>query len=352
MRDGLRGLSPPRSPGIQQHTLPLEQVITEQLRRLQVRHDDTIVVGVSGGSDSVALLLLLAALHPPEQLVVAHFNHQLRGDAANQDERFVVELADRRNLRSVVERRGDRSFGEGAESLEESARRARYDFLERAATGCGARWIAVGHTADDQAETILHHLLRGSGLRGLAGIPESRPIRTGSAIQIVRPVLELSRKKLEDWLRGQGAVWRTDESNASPEFTRNRIRGELIPHLTAHYQSDLVSILQRMGRQCREASEFLRAEAERLLDRAILDEQDGAVRLSAEVLISAAPILIREAMVALWSRRDWPRQAMTAIHWERLEAVVKTEGAAADFPSRIRAIHRGGLVAIESRSAR
>src|SRR5258706_5630782 len=186
-----------------------------------------VLIGLSGGSDSVALLFLLRELseHGGFDLAgVAHFNHQLRS-AAGRDEAFCRELADRMHLRIVVESADVKGYARGRHlSVEDAARRIRYDFLERSADALGADRIAVGHTQDDQAETFLLKLMRRAGLTGLGGIYPRRG-------RVIRPLLDASRAELRAHLSERGERWMEDETNADLDNPRNRIRHVVLPEL-------------------------------------------------------------------------------------------------------------------------
>jgi len=187
-----------------------------------------MVVAVSGGSDSVGMLCLLMHFKAPEDLVIAHVNHRFRPGDAEKDAEFVKNLADTLNLeckRTTIDVPGLKKRGE---SLEEAGRRLRYGYLKECAKDSGATWIAVGHTADDQVETVLHNILRGCGIHGLAGIPEKRG-------KIVRPVIDLKRGDLMELLKSRGLSWVTDETNENTAYLRNRIRHDLIPYLESSY---------------------------------------------------------------------------------------------------------------------
>ncbi len=187
-----------------------------------------MIVAVSGGSDSVALLWLLLLFRAPEDLVVVHVNHGIREGNAERDAWFVEDLARTWNLSHKSVTFDVPGLKKTGESLEEAGRRLRYGFLENCADSVGAKWIAVGHTADDQVETVLHNILRGCGIHGLAGIPERRG-------RIVRPLMEISRCDLMTLLSSRGLSWVTDDTNEDTNYMRNRIRHELIPYLETSY---------------------------------------------------------------------------------------------------------------------
>ncbi|NCA11005.1 tRNA lysidine(34) synthetase TilS, partial [bacterium] len=185
------------------------------------------VVAVSGGADSMALLMGLVRLAlPPARLIVAHACHDLRPEAP-ADRDFVAALADRLGLpctsRLLAVREDVEGRGEGPEAR---ARRLRYEFLVDVAREHGARHVVVGHTADDQAETILHRALRGTGLAGLAGMQRSRELADGVAL--LRPLLHLPRMLGRSFLEAEGKCWREDATNADPAFARNFLRHEIL----------------------------------------------------------------------------------------------------------------------------
>lgn len=191
---------------------------------------DCLIVGVSGGADSVALLDLLSTLPGFHlKLVVAHLNHQLRGDDSDGDERFVQELASRYQLPCEQLRVDVKQMAATQRiSLEEAGRKARYIFFEELRTKYSATAIAVAHHADDQAETLLMRLLRGAGITGLAAMAPCNQNR------VVRPLLMISRQELLDHLTGRKLTFREDKSNADQTYLRNRIRHELIPLLQGY----------------------------------------------------------------------------------------------------------------------
>src|SRR5215207_1700364 len=173
---------------------------------------------VSGGPDSVALLRVVVALGG--EPVVLHVDHGLRGEESREDAEFVLELCRRLNVRCEVR---ELRFEEGP-NLQERARDERYRLANEVATGLGLHTVAVGHTADDVAETVLLNLSRGAGLRGLAGIPPARG-------EICRPLIERTRGEVLDYLASLGQPYRTDPTNLTGKYARNRVRLEVVPVL-------------------------------------------------------------------------------------------------------------------------
>jgi len=209
-------------------TCDLHRRISDVIRTQNLfKSGDTLIIGLSGGADSTALLDLLATLPAmPLRLVAAHLNHCLRGTDADEDEQFCRDLAVRYGI-PFVNRRVDVKSLASAEclNLEDAGRRARITFFNELLTTWQARAVVLAHHADDQAETILMRLLRGSGMAGLAGMPWRN--QRG----YVRPLLEISRKEIETYLTKRGLSWREDVSNLNLTFLRNSIRHELLPIL-------------------------------------------------------------------------------------------------------------------------
>lgn len=245
-----------------------------------------VLVALSGGPDSVALLQILQALEGQGELAIAgaaHFNHQLRGAAAEADERFCVELC--ATLRMPLDAgRGDvAGFARASgRSIEDAARVARYEFLGAAARRLQADVVAVGHSLDDQAETFLLRLIRGAGARGLAGI---RP-RAGN---VVRPLLDISRDDLRAYAALHHLDFRDDESNADVAFSRNRVRLDLLPRLQ-HYSPRIIPILAREAALAREDEDFLERVAIAAADSIVL-QRKGVSELDATGLRTLHPAL-------------------------------------------------------------
>jgi tRNA(Ile)-lysidine synthase len=208
---------------------------------------ERVVVGVSGGADSVCLLHVLQSLHVP--VIVAHFDHGLRRSSW-ADGRYVLRLAAALTLPAVAERLEPGELAQGPGSLEERARRARYRFLASVAREGSCRFLAVGHTQDDQAETVLLHLLRGSGTRGLrgmrpsCGLEEVTGLPEDSRLLLIRPLLALPRAETLAYCRARRLSIRQDPTNAQTAFLRNRVRLELLPLLEGYNPAIRQSLAQ------------------------------------------------------------------------------------------------------------
>jgi len=260
----------------------LEQQVLETIRRFgMVSPGDRVGVAVSGGADSVALLLLLNSLRAELgiTLLVAHFDHSLRGAESQADAEFVAQLAEvggfefvsaSEDVSAEAERQGW--------NLEDAARRLRYAFFTRLVDEGRATRIAVAHTADDQAETLLAHLIRGTGLTGLAGIyPTVGPI--------VRPLLETRRGHLREYLRARGTGWREDASNRDLRRLRARVRERLVPLLERDFSPAIVGHLSNLAGLAREEGVFWTALVEDCF-RAQVRESDGFFTIDVSHLLA------------------------------------------------------------------
>ena len=275
---------------------------------------DSVVVGVSGGADSVCLahVLLRLSKQAAFSLHVAHLNHGIRGEDADRDAGFVRELAKGWGIPASIQKCDVPALAaEHRIAIEEAARRARYGFLGRIALEQGAGVVAVAHTADDQVETILMHWLRGSGLAGLRGMlpavplsglrlfPGDQDLINSSSVRIVRPLLEVRRSEIEAYCTAIGVEPRYDLSNLDTTYFRNRVRHELIPLLES-YQPRVREVLTRTGRVV--AADF--AALRDLLDQAwtetVVSDSSEAVHfdlgLWRQLPLSTKRSIIREAI--------------------------------------------------------
>lgn len=233
--------------------VPLEQSVLASVQSSRMlAAGDRVGVAVSGGADSVALLRLLDRLRDDlgVTLAVVHFNHQLRGAESEGDAAFVAELAGSFGLELLIARQdvGAEARRQGW-NLEDAGRRLRYAFFERLIEEGQTTHIAVAHTADDQAETVLAHLIRGTGPTGLGGI---HPL----AGAIVRPLLGTRREILREYLRANGQTWREDSTNRDVRRTRARIREQLLPVLERDFSGAIVDHLSELARLAREEEIF------------------------------------------------------------------------------------------------
>ena len=284
--------------------------------------DAGVLVAASGGADSTALLFLLAELMPEGRFRlagVAHYNHQLRAEAS-EDESFCRELAARLSL-PFEAGTGDVA-AESARtrtSLEDAGRRMRYAFLREAASRLGASHIAVGHTRDDQAETVLLALVRGAGPRGLAGMAARRGA-------IVRPLIEQSHDELVQWLRSRQIPFREDESNRDPRFLRNRVRHELLPVLRERFSPAIVSVLGRTAAIAADDAVFLDARAAEAFASVVLPAAGRrCLVLDGPRLASCPPAIARRVAALALARFGGGAGAIGFEQAERLVALASGE---------------------------
>ena len=237
----------------------LRQIILE--RRLLAR-GEPVLVGVSGGPDSVALLDALAALAPEFGwlLRVAHFNHRLRGRASDADDRFVRGLAKDYGLPLSVGGDDVRAFATRQKlSIEDAARRLRHGFFAKVAAKNGIQKLALGHTADDQVETLLQRLLRGAGAHGLAAMHWSNDL---GKLTVVRPMLDVWKAEALDYLKRRGLRFRQDHTNRDTTFQRNKVRHKLLPLLEREFNPAVKAVLRQTAEMLAAEDEWLEANAE------------------------------------------------------------------------------------------
>ena len=251
--------------------------VRQVLQEAGLQTDAGLVVAASGGVDSTVLLDVLDGLG--YRLHVAHLDHALRPDSA-ADSRFVTDEAKRRGLPCSVERRDVRAYArtEGL-SLEEAGRRQRYAFLDQVADRVRAEFIALGHHADDQAETVIMRLLRGSGATGLGGMEIAREGR------YLRPLLRVRRAEIEKYAHQRGLRYREDPSNRDPRFLRNRVRGELMPLLES-YNTKIAEVLNRTAALLKAEDDLLAELTQEVLDTVICERCNDKVTLDSTKLLA------------------------------------------------------------------
>lgn len=250
---------------------------------------DRVLAAVSGGVDSVVMLDILLNLRDRWGLVVAaaHFNHQLRGEESDADEAFVRNLCSENNLEFFVERADTRAVAaEQKKSIQTAARDLRYEFFSRVRSKHGFTKIATAHHADDNAETVLLNLVRGSGVRGLSGIPVSR-----SDLGVVRPLLCVSRDEIEVYAKQQSLAFRTDSSNVHVQYARNFLRHAVVPLLKHHLNPNLTSTLNRTAELFRDLDRFLVETTTQVLNRVVEHETAQELTMKIDALQQVPPYL-------------------------------------------------------------
>ncbi|MBI5746714.1 MAG: tRNA lysidine(34) synthetase TilS [Nitrospirae bacterium] len=252
----------------------ISKVKGEIVKNSLISAGDRVVVALSGGPDSMAMLHILTGLYQELDisLHIAHLDHQFRGIQSQKDSEFIRSYADRLCLPATIESIDVPSFArKNRLSAQAAAREIRYKFLFKVAREVGGTKIALGHTSNDQAETVLARLLRGAGSRGLSGIP------VYGRGMIIRPLLSVSRAEIMDYLNQSNIPFLNDPTNEKPIYLRNRIRHELLPFLAERYSPGIYDILNREAEiLCRE-NEFLSQYASGILDDIISDSSAGSL---------------------------------------------------------------------------
>lgn len=325
------------------------QLFSEWERLRLPKKNGVVILGVSGGADSTALLLALTELqHSRRQslkLVAAHVDHALR-KGSREDARWVSQLAEILKCKSITGRIDVNKLArDSGDNLEQAARKARYDFLLRAAKKLKATIVLTAHTMDDQAETFLLRLMRGSGAEGLSGIEPVRPLEMDSKVTLVRPLVSWARRAdTEAYCRLRGVEFRSDPMNEDERFSRVKARKQLLP-LMQSFNSRIVETLDRTARVLREDTLVLSAAADDLLSEALW-EGKGSKFLDVRVLAEAPPALRRRAL------RKWIMQGrgdlrrIEQVHLAAIERLLTgTQGGrVVELPDGVKILRkRGGL---------
>ncbi len=309
-----------------------------------------LVVAVSGGPDSTALLRSLHRLAGDHRLDlhVAHIIHDLRGLESEEDAQFVADLAAQLDLPITVERRDPSAYQRQRRisSLEQATRELRYSFLSAVARRQSAQAVAVGHTSDDQAETVLLHLLRGSGLHGLRGMTEISPWPWPSEnpdLRLFRPLLQIARAETADYCRALGQPFRTDSENDQPYFARNRVRNQLIPLLEREFNPRVKDALVRLSHTAALDLDYLERECDRLWPPLTADSIPSgavsgadAIQLDLAVLATAHPALQRLALRRAYATLAGDARRLQEDHLTAMTSAINaTPGFAMSLPRGI-----------------
>jgi tRNA(Ile)-lysidine synthase len=322
------------------------RVLLAEWRKLRLpMSDETIVVAVSGGADSTALLLAIAELKTHHKLYVsvcvAHLDHGLR-KSSRKDAKWVADLAAKLGFRSVI---GRAKVAEDAradgDNLEQAARQARYAFLERTAKRVSANYVLTGHTMDDQAETVLMRLMRGSASPGLGGMEALRPLAKNSSIKLVRPLLWARRVETEAYCRLRKTEFLSDEMNDDQSFVRVKVRKQLLP-LMQSFNNRIVEAISRTATQLREDGAVLVSDSDALLQRAAVSNEGDETKppaLDVKVLAGAPSALRRRALRQWLSNARGNTRRLEMVHLLAVEKLL--EGNAG---GRVVELPKGGRV--------
>ncbi|MBI2872478.1 MAG: tRNA lysidine(34) synthetase TilS [Chloroflexi bacterium] len=310
------------------HALPL---IRDAVRKALEAHGlchrpQPLVAAVSGGQDSVALLLALAELRQPLGIAVhvAHLDHGLRPREAEKEAQFVGELASSLGMPFTVGHEDVPALaGSRRLSLEDAGRRLRYAFLTRTAHDLGGDTVALGHTLDDQVETVLLHLVRGAGMRGLRAMQPMAPWRDpqhGLEVRLFRPLLEVSRDRTRAACREAGVAPREDPSNLSLRFSRNRIRHEIVPKLR-ELNPAVLQAMARLARSVAQDEDYLEQAAAQHPE-AMVQRSPGAMHLDRDVLLRLHPSVRHRLLQMAYEELHGQEDTLEQVHVDAMAALL------------------------------
>lgn len=321
-----------------------------------IQPNGSIIVGVSGGPDSVALLKTLYSLNSEKnlrlRLYVAHLNHQLRRNFSEEDALFVQNLSKELSLPFILKSVNIQKIAaETKLSVEETARKERYAFYLEAARSHNASHIATGHTADDNAETLLHRIIRGTGVLGLGGIPIKRSFSSHMPLLIIRPLLFAWKREILEYLEKEQTKYRTDASNYEKEYMRNRIRNELIPLLEKNYNPNIKNSLFRLSQILTTSNEYLLTECNTAFENATIKESNGAYALDTELLLKQPGILQYLLLQKMLTTMHLPLKAIHFGHYSTILEGIAKKGKRKGFqlPGKITVWHEQGKLFLEKR---
>jgi tRNA(Ile)-lysidine synthase len=312
------------------------------------------MAAVSGGADSVALIRALSeakrAAGGAGRVAATHVNHQLR-EESNDDEAWLCQqclqwdvplLVRRVDVIDLAAQRGD--------GIEAAAREARYRVLAQMAEEAGARFVVTAHTRDDQAETVLFRLVRGTGLRGLAGMRRARAL--SPSVTLIRPLLGCTRAELRAYLDGLGQTWREDPTNRDGRIARNRLRETVLPLLREHFNPEADAAVVRAAELVGDAQDVIDSLAATLAETCGASADAGGVTLHTAPLAGQPMLLVVETLRQAWRAAGWPEQAMTRQRWSELASLVHAEhdDRVLNLPGHVRARREGDLLLLARRA--
>lgn len=313
------------------------QNISETIREFHMLDkNDNVLLAVSGGPDSVALALAMLRLRKTHALTlgVAHLNHLLRGKASLADEAFVTAFARQFNLPLYCEQIDVSAYAKKHRlSIETAGRDVRYDFFDRLSNCHGYHKIATGHTKDDNAELVLMNLIRGSGPRGLSGIPPVRECR------IIRPLINVSKGQILEFLAEQNQAFQVDDSNTDPVYLRNRIRSRLMPLLYSEYNPEIINALDRLSHILRQEEEVLENETQKQFNRCRMNpEETSSLSLSIPLMSALHPAILNRVIRQAVKKIKKNLNRISFGHIKDIIAFCRhaSSGSSLDLPGKIR----------------
>ncbi|MEA1969425.1 MAG: tRNA lysidine(34) synthetase TilS [Thermodesulfobacteriota bacterium] len=299
--------------------------------------NDCLLIGISGGPDSVALLLFLIEIQKKYSITlgIAHINHTLRGKDSDRDAKFVQSLAKKHNLPFFLETKDVKEIAKKKKlSIEVAAREVRYSFYGKTCKKENFSKIVLGHNKDDNAELVLMNLLRGSGPTGLSGIPPKRDN------WIIRPFMDISKQDILDFLKTKDQKYVIDASNYDPKFLRNRIRKSLIPMLKKDYNPNITESLDRLSKIIKDENQWMEKETEFNFSKALKEKNHNEVQLSIDFFKNIDPALVKRLFRRAIKEVKGDLRRITSLHIDAAAELVSSgiHGKSLDLPDRIRII--------------
>lgn len=303
--------------------------------------DGPVLLAVSGGADSVALMSVLARLQQkkelPVQLAIGHVNHKLRGQSADADEEFVAQLAEKMALKCLTRTVDTKAYAQSKKiSIETAARRLRIDALTEMAREAKCGYVATAHHANDNAETVLHRLLRGTGFRGLAGIRPRQKFR--GDITFVRPMLCAIRPEIIDYCEGKNLPWRHDHTNDEFAYTRNKIRHLLLPYLQENCNVPMTELLNSLADSSRRLYEKIQIQLQKLHTSVVLREDNNRVVFDKETFSKLNPLIQAEFINAALASIGSGLGNINQDHYRTISALAASTDAKIQLPAGFRAV--------------
>jgi len=315
-----------------------------------IKKGDRVLLCISGGPDSMVLLHLMSTLADSYgiSLYACHLDHMLRGRNSSCDRRFAKEIS-RNYAMPFIGRKRDvgKIASSGKLSIEEAARKTRYEFYKYAAEKVKANSIATGHNLDDQAETVLMRMIKGSGLTGLSGIPYKRKL---GPYKLIRPLLDIKRIQILEYLRLNNMPYRIDSSNTHTRFLRNKIRHELIPLLEKEYNPKVKYALWVISRTLREAEDYIHLQAQKEY-KSLCGPKGPSVKLGIKRLGSIHPSIRHELIRIIIKALKGDLRQIDYRNLEQIQSVLNGEKNATDLPATICVNRTDGYLVISKRPA-
>lgn len=314
---------------------PLSERVLKTIRNYDMlKPGDKVLVAVSGGPDSVFLLHILVYLNKKLKLgeiLVANLDHGIRGKESREDSDFVKCLSADLGLR-FIHKKVDLKKAPRGLSTEESARKARYSFFAEAAKKTGATIVATGHNLDDQAETVLMRMIKGASLKGMAGV---LPVRMEGALKVIRPLVELEKREINEYLDGKNIGYRLDHTNSEPIYFRNVVRSEIIPYLEK-FNPRLKRVIFNLAEHLREDLEFIDEHKARAAKN--ISARQGCLSIKLKDIVVQPKALQKELLRDCLSGAGGDIKKLTFRHWKDMENFLKhnRKGSSLDLPGHIR----------------